>query len=360
MKTKAAIVHTANAPFVIEEVELAEPKQNEVIVKVVASGVCHTDEGGRKGEYPTPFPAVFGHEGSGVIHEIGPGVDTFKPGDHVVISYPHCGHCDACYEGRINHCKIHYPLQFNGKFEDGQNRIFQNNKPVSSFFGQSSFAEHALVNVNNLVKVDPELDLAYMGPLACGIMTGAGTLLNQLKPTPGDSLAVFGAGSVGLSAIMAAKLFNCNPLIAVDVVDSRLETARQFGATHVINSKKVESVVAEIKRLTNGLGLKYAVESSGVATVMQQAVDALFAGGTIAAVANATIFPQSNLLGKKLVGIQMGEAVISTFIPRLLRLYKLGLFPYDKLITFYDFEDINKAFEDTHKGLAIKAVLRMS
>jgi aryl-alcohol dehydrogenase len=359
MKTKAAVVHSANAPFVIEEVDLADPAQNEVIVKIVASGVCHTDEVGRQGGFPAPFPTVFGHEGSGIVKEVGPGVSTLKPDDHVVISYPHCGHCEACYEGRIQHCKIHGPLQFNGKFEDGKNRIFQDGKPVSSFFGQSSFAEHAIVNINNLVKVDPELDLSYMGPLACGIMTGAGSLMNQLKPAPGDSLAVFGAGNVGLSAVIAAKLFNCNPLIAVDVVDSRLEMASQFGATHVINGRKTANVAEEIKKLTDGWGAKHVVESSGVASVMQQAVDSLSVGGTIAAVANAITFPQSNLLGKRLIGIQMGEAVISTFIPRLLRLNKLGLFPYDKMITFYDFKDINQAFEDTHRGVSIKAVLRM-
>jgi aryl-alcohol dehydrogenase len=355
---KAAVVHEPKAPFVIEEVELADPQQDEVLVKITACGVCPTDEIGRAGEYITPFPAVFGHEGSGVIEQLGKNVSGFSVGDHVVISFPACGHCDACYEGRALQCKDHFPLIFSGKYKDGTNRIFQNGKPLSSFFGQSSFAEYAVVDVHSLVKVDPKPDLAFMGPLACGIMTGAGTVMNALKPDVGSSLAVFGTGSVGLSAIMAAKLFNCYPLIAVDMIDERLELAKQFGATHVINSKSSQNVVAEIKGLTEGWGIKYAVESTGVVPVMKQMTLALAAGGYGALISRSNSVSEPMIHGRKIIGIQTGEAVPKTFIPKLIRLNKLGLFPYDKLISFYDFKEINQAFKDSHERKAIKAVLK--
>lgn len=359
LKMKAAIVHSPKTPFVIEQVELSEPGPNEVLVKVIACGVCHTDEGGRNGIYITPFPVVLGHEGSGIVEEIGKNVTEFSPGDHVVMSYPSCGHCDACYEGRPHQCKSHYSLCFSGRYQDGKNRIFQKGKPVSSFFGQSSFAEYAVTDIHNLVKVDPELELSYMGPLACGILTGAGAVINALKPDIGSSMAVFGTGSVGLSAIMAAKLCTCNPLIAVDIVDERLQIARECGATHVINSKTSPDVTEKIKELTGGWGLDFAVESTGVVTIMKEMTKALSAGGYGAVIARANSLSEPVMLGRRLIGIQTGEAVIKTFIPKLIRLNKLGLFPYDKMISFYDFKDINQAFNDTHDGKAIKAVLKI-
>jgi aryl-alcohol dehydrogenase len=358
-RIKAAVVHQANTPFVIEDVDLADPKESEVLIKVASCGVCHTDEGGREGVYITPFPAVFGHEGSGIIEQTGSNVTDFSAGDHVVMSYPACGHCDACYEGRPYQCKSHYTLSFGGKYEDGTNRIFQNGNPVSSFFGQSSFAEYAVVNTGNLVKVDPDLDLSYMGPLACGVLTGAGTVMNVLKPEIGSNLAVFGAGSVGLSALMAAKLYNCHPLIAVDVNDDRLKVAAEFGATHTINGKLSKNLITEIMELTDGRGLHNAVETTGIISVMRQMTKVLSTGGMGGLVARANTLTEPMMLGRRLVGIQTGEAVIKTFIPKLLRLNKLGLFPYDKMISFYDFKDINKAFEDAHNGTAIKAVLKI-
>src|SRR5690606_10257154 len=258
MKIQAAVTREQGAEFSIEEVRLSGPGPNEVLVKVVATGVCHTDAVGRD-EGPSPYPVVLGHEGAGIVEKVGDNVTTLAPGDHVVMSFAHCGKCDNCLTGHPTVCAIFNDLNFGGRMEDGTARLHQGDADLSTFFGQSSFGTCAVAHERNVVKVDKDVDLALLGPLGCGIQTGAGTVLNRLKPGFGTSIAGYGCGAVGLSAIMAAKIAGCLRIFAVDVHDNRLQLARELGATHAFNGKKVD-VVEEIKAATGG-GTEYAVET---------------------------------------------------------------------------------------------------
>ncbi|MCA1041971.1 NAD(P)-dependent alcohol dehydrogenase [Bacillus infantis] len=361
MKIKAAVTHGQGEDFKIEEAELAEPKANEVLIKIVASGVCHTDAVARDLGL-TPYPVVLGHEGSGIVEKVGAGVKTIEPGDHVVLSFASCGHCENCLTGHPTVCTKFNDLNFGGKMEDETHRLHQHDHELSTFFGQSSFGTYAVANERNVVKVDKDVDLALLGPLGCGIQTGSGTVLNRLKPDFGTSIAVYGTGAVGLSGIMAAKITGCRHIIAIDIHDSRLEKAKELGATHVINSKN-EDVVERIKEITNG-GVHYGLETTGVPVVVRQGLRALRPLGTLAIVGvtpemEINVHEEIMAEGKTMVGVIEGDAVPQLFIPQLVDYYKNGMFPFDKLVEFYDFSDINQAFEDSKKGLAIKPIVKI-
>lgn len=361
MKIKAAVTHGQGEDFKIEEAELAEPKANEVLIKIVASGVCHTDAVARDLGL-TPYPVVLGHEGSGIVEKVGAGVKTIEPGDHVVLSFASCGHCENCLTGHPTVCTKFNDLNLGGKMEDETHRLHQHDHELSTFFGQSSFGTYAVANERNVVKVDKDVDLALLGPLGCGIQTGSGTVLNRLKPDFGTSIAVYGTGAVGLSGIMAAKITGCRHIIAIDIHDSRLEKAKELGATHVINSKN-EDVIERIKEITNG-GVHYGLETTGVPVVVRQGLRALRPLGTLAIVGvtpemEINVHEEIMAEGKTMVGVIEGDAVPQLFIPQLVDYYKNGMFPFDKLVEFYDFSDINQAFEDSKKGLAIKPIVKI-
>ena len=364
MKIQAAVVHEVGQPFQIEEVELAEPKFGECLVKIVASGVCHTDEVAQHGQIPVPLPAVFGHEGCGVVEAVGPGVTDFQVGDRVGFSYGFCGKCENCLSAHQHARENFNAINFGGVMSDGTRRLSQNGQELSSFFGQSSFATYSVVNQSSMIKVeDPDIDLALVGPLGCGIQTGAGAVLNRLRPKFGSSLAVFGCGTVGMSAIMAARIAGCQTIIAVGGNPASLELARELGATHTINRKETEDIVAAIKDLTHG-GVHYAIDTTGVGDFVRKALASCRFMGTavvLGATGDLTINVQAELMGdaKSLIGIVEGDAVSKLFIPKLLEYYRAGQFPFDRLIKFYDFKDINQAFADSHSGKVIKAVLRM-
>lgn len=362
MKIKAAVTHNKGEEFKIEEVEIAEPKANEVLIKIVATGVCHTDAVARDMGI-TPYPVVLGHEGAGIVEKVGEGVRTIQPGDHVVLSYASCGHCENCLTGHPSVCVDFNLLNFGGKAEDDTHRLHQSGQDLSTFFGQSSFGTYAIANERNVVKVDKDVDLALLGPLGCGIQTGSGTVLNKLKPEFGSSIAIYGTGAVGLSAIMAAKITECKHVIAIDIHQSRLELAKELGATHVINSKESD-VVEEIKKITNG-GTHYGIDTTGVPVVVRQALQALRPLGQLAIVGvtpEITINVHEEIMaeGKTMVGVIEGDAVPQLFIPELVEYYKAGRFPFDKLVKFYDFSEINKAFEDSKQGTTIKPILKIS
>ncbi|MFA7614575.1 MAG: NAD(P)-dependent alcohol dehydrogenase [Candidatus Caldatribacteriota bacterium] len=359
MKINAAITPSQGAHFVFNEVMLDEPKSGELKVKIVATGVCHTDAVARDLGL-TPYPAVFGHEGSGIIEAVGADVDDFVVGDHVVMSFAHCGNCENCLTGHPTVCTTFNELNFGGRMEDGTSRLHQDGKEVSNFFGQSSFGNFAIVHKRNAVKVDKSVDLNILGPLGCGIQTGAGTVLNRLKPEFGSSIAVYGCGAVGLSAIMAAKIIGCQNIIAVDVHDSRLELAKTLGATHTFNGAQVD-IIEEIKTLTKG-GTMYAVETTGVPQVVKQCLNALKPMGICAIVGvtpEMSIDVHNDLMaeGKSMIGVIEGDSVPRVFIPKLIEYYKAGKFPFDKLIQFYQFNEIEKAFEDSKNGKTIKPIL---
>jgi aryl-alcohol dehydrogenase len=363
LKIKAAVVHEKGQPFQIEELELDSPKAGEVLVKIVASGVCHTDEVAQLQIIPVPLPAVFGHEGCGIVEEVGPGVTDFKKGDRVGFSFGFCGHCENCLSAHQHACENFNAINFAGVMSDGTTRLSQNGVKISSFFGQSSFATYAVVNQSSMVKIDDDIELTLAGPLGCGIQTGAGAVLNRLRPQFGSSIAVFGCGTVGMSAIMAAKIAGCAKIIAVSGNPSSLILARELGATHTVNRKETDDIVGRIKEITKG-GAHYAIDTSGASDLVKKALACVRVMGTavvLGATGDLTINVQMELMGeaKSLIGIIEGDSIPKLFIPQLIAYYKAGKFPFDKIIKFYDFKDINQAFEDSHNGKVIKAVLKM-
>jgi aryl-alcohol dehydrogenase len=362
MLIQAAVVHEKGQEFVIEDVQIKEPKANEVLVRIVASGICHSDEVVRNQIAPIPLPAVLGHEGSGIVEKIGSGVQSVQPGDHVILTFSSCGHCKHCLKGRPAYCLIRRQINFSGKAYDGTHRFYLGDQPLSNFNGQGSFATFAVVHERNVVKVDKDIDIALLGPLGCGLSTGSGTVLNRLQPDRDSSIAVFGCGAVGLSAIMAAKIIGCSCIIAIDLHEKRLELAKELGATHVINPKQV-NVVEQIRSITDG-GADYALETAGVAQLVPQALESLGMLGTLAVVGlsgEVQIHVQQHILadGKTVTGVIQGDIIPQLFIPKLVEYYKEGKFPFDKMVKFYEFEEINQAFEDSKSGETIKPILKM-
>lgn len=364
MLVQAAVTHSKGGEFKIEDVRLDAPRKGEILVRVVASGICHTDLGVRDQYKPLPLPAVLGHEGSGVVESVGEGVASVQPGDHVVVSFVSCGECKNCTADKPYACERFYKLNFTGIMPDGTQRIYQGDQQLSTFFGQSSFATYAVVSERSVVKVDKAVPLELLGPLGCGIQTGAGTVLNRLKPESGSSFAVFGCGTVGLSALLAAKSIGCSVIIGVDLHDKRLELAMELGATHTINAKEANPV-EEILKIT-GEGVKYVIDTSGNPNVLRQSVDSLAQLGTVAHVGGAKLGTevkldmQHLLFERTVTGVIEGNSVPQTFIPQLIELYKAGKFPFDKLIKRYDFANINQAVHDMESGETIKPVIVIS
>jgi aryl-alcohol dehydrogenase len=364
---KAAVVRRKGGPFAIETLTVDEPRADEVLVRIVATGMCHTDIVIRDQVYPVPLPIVLGHEGAGVVERVGAAVHKVAPGDHVVLSFMSCGHCARCAMGQPAYCDKGHPLCFGGTREDGSTAMRDGKaEPVHDhFFGQSSFGTYALAHERTVVKVPQDLPLERLGPLGCGIQTGAGAVMNALKIGTGASFAAFGSGSVGLAAIMAARIAGATTIVAVDVIASRLALAKELGATHVINAAETDPVAA-LRKLTNG-GVDFTLESTGLPAVVRQAVDALGTRGTCGIVGAAPIgttasFDLGGLMspGKSIRGIIQGDSVPELFIPHLIELHRQGRFPFDRLIKFYSFDDINQAAADSESGVTIKPVLRMA
>ena len=349
---QAAVLRTGG-PIQIESLDLEGPRDDEVLVRLAASGICHTDIDFID-DWTGP-PVVLGHEGAGVVAEVGPGVKGVQPGDHVVLSYQSCGRCPPCRRGHPTACERFWDANFGFQRLDGSNAY--SNGVQGHFFGQSSFATHTLATTRNLVKVPPDLPIKLLAALGCGLQTGAGTVFNSLKVPQGSSLAVFGTGAVGLAAVMAARLAGANPIIAVDLKPGRLDLALELGATHVINSAR-EDVVSRVQAVT-GRGVDYVLEITGSAEMYQAAVEVLNPQGTVALIAHpggGGSLPG----GRKILGIIQGDAVPQKFIPKLIRLYQAGQFPFDRLLKFYDFQEINRAMADARRGDTIKPVLQIS
>ena len=364
MQIKAAIIEEKGQDFQIVDMELDPPKAGEVLVKIAACGVCHTDDVARHQFAPVPLPAVFGHEGCGTVIRTGEGVTGFKEGDRVGFSYGYCGECECCRTGKPYGCDENYRLNFGGVQFDNTKRLHYKGKDVSSFFGQAAFATHAVVHQNNMIHAPDDIDLELIGPMGCGIQTGAGAIFNYLHPEADTSILVTGCGGVGLSTVMAAKIAGCSKIIACDIVESRLQLAMELGATHTINAKTVKDVPAAVQDLTNGQGAHYAVDCTGVGACVRQSLVSVRSVGTCVVLGltqDLTIHVETELMGrsKTLAGLVEGLSVPQVFIGKLLNYYRQGKFPFDRLIRFYDFQDINKAFEDTKDGKVIKAVLKM-
>jgi aryl-alcohol dehydrogenase len=361
----AAVVRKKGGPFVIEKLRMGEPRDDEVLVRIVATGMCHTDMIVRDQMYPVPQPIVLGHEGAGIVEKVGPRVGKVRRGDHVVLSFMSCGACRQCLQGRPNNCENFNAHNFSGGRADGSGSLADERGAVHDhFFGQSSFSTFALANERNVVKVTKEAPLELLGPLGCGIQTGAGAVMNALKVSHGASFAAFGSGAVGLAALMAARAVGATTIIAVDVIPARLALAKDLGATHAVNASDADPVAA-IKEITGG-GVQFALETTGLPPVVRQAVDALGVRGTLGIVGAAppateikvdiTEFMQ---MAKTIYGIIEGDSVPDVFIPQLIDLYLQGRFPFDKLVKFYPFERINEAAQDSERGLTVKPIIRI-
>lgn len=361
----AAVLHGVDQPFTFEDIVLDNLEPAEVLVRIVAAGLCNTDLAVVHGHFPVAFPSVLGHEGAGIVEEIGSAVTDLTVGDHVAVSFASCGHCSSCLAGEETSCIKFLMLNAAGVREDGTGTMTALNggEMHGSFFGQSSFASHAIVAARNAVKVAKDIPLEIVGPLGCGIQTGAGTVLNVLEVSAGSSIIISGTGAVGLSAIMGAKVAGATTIIAVDVLDERLEFATKLGATHTINGRN-EDVVARIMTITEGLGATYGVDTTAVPSVIENVVNATRFGASIAVIGVAkpgAVLPLTLVsgAGKTLIGAIEGGSVPQNFIPKLIALYQSGQFPFDQLITTYPFDQIETAIADTQSGKTVKAVLTM-
>ncbi|WP_037671313.1 NAD(P)-dependent alcohol dehydrogenase [Streptomyces griseus] len=362
--TRAAVVESGGAPFTLSDVVLADPAPHEAVVRLVAAGLCHTDLGVASGGLPFPLPGVLGHEGAGVVEVVGTAVTGVAPGDHVVLSFTSCGDCHNCHGGHPAYCTTWLPLNLlGGRRADGTATVSRDGEDLGGhFFGQSSFAERALVDERSLVKVDPDVPLASIAPLGCGVQTGVGAVWNVLKPAPGSTVVVLGAGAVGLSAVMAGALTPATTIIAVDRVTERLELAKELGATHTVDAGQTDLGEA-IAEITGGRGADGIVETTGSVAVLRQGVDALAGRGTLVVVGappfgtEVSLDVNGLLGGKRVVGLTLGDSETQSFIPALVELVKEGRLPLDRLIGTYAFADIGQAVQDMTSGKTIKPVL---
>ena len=365
LEITAAVVRGPGDPFTIEGLKLEAPRADEVLVRVVASGMCHTDLKTR--DSPTlPRPIVLGHEGAGVVERIGADVRKLAVGDHVVLTFMWCGRCPSCLKGQPAYCEKVMPLCFGGAREDGSTSLHDAAGPVHDhFFGQSSFATYALASERNAIKVPRDAPLELLGPLGCGLPTGAGSVINALKVGAGQSLAVFGAGAVGMAAIMAGKVVGATTIVAVDLVPERLALALELGATHAVNASDA-GLVDAVRSTTGGRGVDFSLDATGTDKALDPAIRVLavhgvcgFVGGAPAG-ARVAIEPGWLMLGGRSVrGILQGDAVPDQFIPALIELHRQGRFPFDRLVRVYELSEINQAAHDSETGKTIKPVLRM-
>ncbi|MGD0919500.1 MAG: NAD(P)-dependent alcohol dehydrogenase [Thermodesulfobacteriota bacterium] len=339
----------------IESLEMEGPRNDEVLVRLVASGICHTDIDFCDNWDEADSAVVLGHEGAGVVEQVGKSIKGVKRGDHVVLSYQSCGSCTQCLSGHPAHCKYLYEANFSFQRLDGSNAL-QRSGVRGHFFGQSSFATHSLATERNLVKVSKDLPLEILSPLGCGLQTGAGTVMNSLKVSGGASIAVFGTGAVGIAAVMAARIVGANPIIGVDIRPKRLKLALKLGATHAIDNRR-QDVATRVTDIT-GSGVDYVVETTGSPKMHQLAIDVLNPHGIVALLTGESGMDLPE--GRKTLGIIQGDAVPQHFIPKLIELYQGGEFPFDRLVKFYDFSAINQAIADAKRGDTIKPVLRIS
>ncbi len=360
MKVLAAVSRGTGAAPTLEQLEQGEPRGGEMRIRLVATGICHTDLHEHPGRH-SPLPIVLGHEGAGVVDKLGDGVSGFALGDHVVLSGSSCGKCLSCQNNRPTYCDIAMPLCFGGQRLDGSTALDQG-KVHSHFFGQSSFASHAIVPQRTAVKMAKDLPLETLGPLGCGVVTGAGAVIEAFKLGFGQTIAVFGTGGVGLSAVMAARLVGASRIVAIDLDPARLELARELGATDTVLGSS-DDVAGQVRGVT-GRGVDYSFVTANAPAAHTAALDSLAMNGTSGFVAAPLgdwaprMFPML-AGGKQLRGILGGDANPQTFLPQLAEYWRQGRFPFDRLLKFYPFAEIDRAFADAHSGKAIKPVLLM-
>ncbi|PBC48245.1 NAD(P)-dependent alcohol dehydrogenase [Rhodococcus sp. ACS1] len=361
----AAVVTDTGGSFNLEQVLLASTGPGEVLVEIKGMGLCHTDIAARDGFFGLSYPMVLGHEGSGIVVEVGDGVTSVARGDHVALSFASCGRCRPCEAGRPAYCLEFGARNYGGGLrEDGTTTISRDGAPVTaSFFGQSSFATHALAAERNVVRVAADVPIELVGPLGCGIQTGAGAVFNSMDCREGESLLVLGAGPVGLAAVMAARVRGCTPIIISDPDPRRRALAEELGATTTLDpatgplEDQVHAVASQ--------GVDYAFDTTGAQSVLEEALRALAPLGTLglvgvphdmAATVPLPIVP-AMVAGLTVRGITEGDSDPRTFIPYLLDLFRAGEFPFDKLVGTFPFTDIDNAVQAQARGEVAKVIL---
>jgi len=362
VKIRAAVFRDQSLKPSIEDLELDGPGEGEVLVRIVATGVCHTDLMIAGPHGWSPRPVVLGHEGAGVVEAVGRDVTDLAKGDHVVMTFTSCGHCPSCQDGEPAYCSI--ADHFACTRPDGSHYLQGKDGPVhGDFFNQSSFATYALGKQRGIVKVRQDAPLKTLAPLGCGMQTGAGAVLNVFKMQPGQTLVVFGTGSLGLAAVMAAKIAKAGKIIAVDLHENRLALASELGAHEVIHSDGTSVSDRILEILPDGADFTF--DTTGVKPVMRDAIDTLAHRGTFGFAApppdgSELSIPMKPLMkGRKIVGIIEGNSNPDVFLPQLVDFYMDGKFPLDKMINYYPFDDIEQAFHDSHAGTTVKPVLVM-
>lgn len=362
--TTAAIIRENGADFEFDEVTLAPLGFGEVLVRNIATGVCHSDIVVQHGMVFSP--RILGHEGAGVIEEVGPGVTHLAPGDKVIMGFNSCGVCGNCLSGKPFACENFLPLNMFCQRLDEAVTIHDSHggEIAGNFFGQSSFARHSVANIRNVVKLPadtPESVHKILGPFGCGFSTGAGTVINALKVRPASSIVVFGAGGVGLAGALAALASGATTVIVVDINDDRLALATKLGATHTFNGMDAD-LVEKVHAVTGG-GADYAMDTTGNVKVVRASHEVLRVGGTTAMVGlsapgTAVELEHMGILdGRNIIGVVEGHAVPQVFIPQLLALHKAGKFPFEDMVVEYPFEKLNEAIADSISGKSIKPIL---
>ena len=366
MRITAAIARRPHAPLELADIELAEPRDDEVLVRVVACGICHTDLVCRDQALPVPLPVVLGHESAGIVERVGAAVTGVAAGDKVLLSYDSCAVCPSCRAAQPFYCHDFFACNFAARRRDGSTPLRAEGVAVGGrFFGQSGFATHCIAHPRNLVRVAADADLAMLAPLGCGVQTGAGTVLNALRPPPGARIAVFGCGTVGLSAVLGAVLAGCARIVAVDPLPARRALAQSFGATDLIDPASLPATADAVRDLL-GDGADYAVECTGIPAVATAAVHALAPRGTAALVGAMPAGAEYRFDAIKLMtqgltvrGVIEGESRPAEFLPRLIALHAAGRFPFDRMLTRFAFAEINAAIDAAERGAVVKPVLVM-
>jgi aryl-alcohol dehydrogenase/geraniol dehydrogenase (NAD+) len=363
-RARAAIARRQGEPFVLEEIDVAAPRADEVRVRLVATGICHTDLVCRDG-FPVPMPIVLGHEGAGIVESVGRGVEGLAVGDHVLMSFNSCGTCANCASHEPAYCSQFLGLNFGGaRLEDGSSSLSRKGESLhGNFFGQSSFATFAIARARNVVKVDATLPLDVLAPLGCGIQTGAGAVMNSLKVRAGRSVAVFGAGAVGLSAVMAAKAIGASKIVVVEPNAARRTLAIELGATTAIDPRDGSGTLAAVKAGGTG-GVDYAIDTTGIPAIANLASEALLPNGMLGLIGIPppdACMPM-NIMSMYTRGVCLkfiieGDSDPQAFIPRLVALYREGKLPLERLIKTYSFDRINEAMTAGADGSVIKPVV---
>jgi S-(hydroxymethyl)glutathione dehydrogenase/alcohol dehydrogenase len=353
---KAAVLYEARQPLVVEDVELDDPKSQEVLVKIGAAGICRSDRHFMHGDAPIALPVVLGHEGAGTVEKVGPGVTSVKPGDQVILSFvPACGRCKSCVEGRSNLCDSHAATGAN--MYDGTCRLHKGGQDIHHMGKVACFAEHAVVPESGCVPVGTAIPMDIAAMIGCCVPTGVGAAIYSAKIQPGSTVAVVGCGGVGLNVIMGAKLMNASQIIAVDISESQLEFAMKFGATHSVNASDRDPV-AQVKELTGGRGADYTFEVFGSADTVKAAYDMCGKAGTVTVVGIAPIGAEASINAVDIVrnektmrGTYYGSARSSTDMPKMVDMYLSGKLNLDDLVVrHYSLDQINEAYGDMDKG----------